>query len=229
MRNRSPRFVVLLIAGIVVAAAAMFVEIAESVRESETVVRVDHHVYRFVLAHRSAWLTSIAKVVTQFGSTVAATIVVVLVAAFLLSRRRVVDAAFVVCSSLGTGLLVSIVKHVVGRPRPPLAHRLVHATGDAFPSGHAGQSVACWVAVAIDGAALVRARRVQFALYIGAIVLALAIGASRVYLGVHWTSDVVCGWLLASGWLLALTGARFVVTGPGRRGGDDQSVRSGNT
>jgi undecaprenyl-diphosphatase len=202
-----------LLAGAVTAFAAVFLKLADSVRESEVVVRVDQRVLDFVSAHRVAWLSRGARSVTLLGSGSVVAVVVALAVVLLALRHRPFDGLFVALSSTGAAVLVEIVKHVVDRPRPAGSHRLVSATGAAFPSGHAAQSVACYFALAVVVAAGARSRRARTLTFIVAATIALAVGGSRVYLGVHWASDVVSGWLLAGGWLLALVGVRFAMTG----------------
>ncbi len=200
--------------------AAILLKLADSVRENEVVVRIDRHVLDFVVQHRVGWLSSIARAVTLLGSAWVVAPVVFGAVAFLVLRHRVGDALFVALSSIGTAILVAIVKHIVGRPRPATADRLVAATGAAFPSGHAAQSVACYTALAVVAATGFRSQRGRALADAGAATIALTVAASRVYLGVHWLSDVVSGWLIAGGWLLALAGLRHAVAGsPGSSSG----------
>jgi undecaprenyl-diphosphatase len=196
----------LLGAAFALVAAGLLLKVADSVRESETVVRVDRSLYRFGLEHRSARLSDVAHAVTLVGNALVVFAVVSIAVVVLLVTKRRTAAAFLVASSGGAAILVTVAKHVVRRSRPPLATRLVHATGPAFPSGHATQSIASYVAIALLVAPAIahRGRRVAFLAFAG--VLAFAIGASRVYLGVHWASDVASGWLLGAGWLSAVVG-----------------------
>jgi membrane-associated phospholipid phosphatase len=202
------RTVLLVIAAAVVAFAALFLKLADSVRESEFVVRIDQNALEFVAHHRVGWLSQAARVITVLGSGWIVAVVIVGAATALMLRHRRLDALFVVASSTGSAVAVAMVKHTVGRPRPALSDRLVTATGAAFPSGHAAQSIACYGALAVIMVAASRSNRTRAFAIAGAVVIALAVGASRVYLGVHWTSDVVSGWLLAAGWLLTLIGVR---------------------
>ncbi len=99
----------------------------------------------------------------------------------------------------------------MARPRPPVAERLISVTGWSFPSGHATQSVAFWgmLVVVLCGG---RTRAVRTVGWVVAALVALAVGLSRIYLGVHWISDVTAGWLLGGAWLctLAVIGTRSV-------------------
>jgi membrane-associated phospholipid phosphatase len=149
------------------------------------------------------------SVVTQVGSTWVVTVVILVAAAILIRRHRNLDAGFVAVSSIGTAILVAIAKQIIGRPRPAVSDRLVAATGAAFPSGHAAQSVACYGALAVIVVLAARTTKIRWSTILGTMTIALSVGASRVYLGVHWPSDVVSGWLLATGWLLTLIGVRL--------------------
>ena len=95
-------------------------------------------------------------------------------------------------------------RSVVGRERPPSTIWLVEATGASFPSGHATKGVACWVALSSTIVLLVKGRALRVTITFAGAALAGAIGVSRIYLGVHWMSDVVCGWAVASLWLVTL-------------------------
>jgi len=212
--TRSPRASVGVAAfGIALVALGVITKLAESVHESDAVVHTDNRILERFIDRRSSFLTGVAKVVTQLGSGwVVTPIVVVSVIALMIIRRR--GAALVVgLSSAGTAVLVAVTKHAVGRARPPVVQQLVSAHGDAFPSGHSAQSVACYGALAWLAWELGQPRRVRVVATIAAIVVALLVGLSRVYLGVHWPSDVLSGWLLAIGWLATLVGAFRLVSG----------------
>ena len=116
--------------------AAAFLKLAESVRETDLVVRTDQHVLNSMVDHRVAWLSDVARVVTQFGAGVGRiTVVIAFVATVLMRRRRYLDAGLVTVSSVSTAIITAIVKQIIGRPRPPGSH-LVAVSGAAFPSGH---------------------------------------------------------------------------------------------
>jgi undecaprenyl-diphosphatase len=204
-RRRIP---ILVVAATLIALAAVFLKIADSVRESEFVVRIDQNTLELVLRHRAAWLSTTARAVTVLANGWIVAIVIAVSASALAVRHRRDDALFVLSSVIGAAIAVAVVKHVVVRPRPALPHRLATASGAAFPSGHAAQSIACYGALAVVLVTAARSNRLRAFAIGGAIAIALGVGASRIYLGVHWLSDVVSGWLLAAGWLLALIGAR---------------------
>jgi undecaprenyl-diphosphatase len=108
--------------------------------------------------------------------------------------------------------LVLVAKLAIARPRPGVPVRLIDASGYAFPSGHAAQSLACYGALAIIAAVLIDDRRARVLVCTVAALTAFVVGLSRVVLGAHWFSDVVAGWVLAGGWLaVLLTGRRALL------------------
>jgi membrane protein DedA with SNARE-associated domain/membrane-associated phospholipid phosphatase len=145
---------------------------------------------------RAGWLTDIAKGVTVLGSS-AVTVPIAGIAVILLGlRRRWGDAAVLVAALVIAHMAVPLLKDAIDRPRPP--DPLVDASGSAYPSGHATYAVLyVWLALIVT----VRARPGRAgggALIVAGIVLAAAIGLSRVYLRVHYLSDVTGGWGLGA-------------------------------
>jgi undecaprenyl-diphosphatase len=133
--------------------------------------------------------------VTALGSTPAMALVVLAALAFLGYRRRWLEFVPLAAGAVLTYAAWPLVKDLVARPRPPGA--LVDVSGFAFPSGHAANSVA-YVAVAVALAHTVPRLAGRAGIVVAAIVLAAAIGLSRVYLHVHYLSDVLGGWGLGA-------------------------------
>ena len=145
-------------------------------------------------AHRieNGTVVAIAKVVTVLG-TLPVTATVAVIAAVAL-RRRPTEVAVLVASAVAIFIAVHVTKAATDRPRPP--DPLADATLSAFPSGHAAYStIYVAAALAIARTTLVTRRT---ALIAAAIVLALAIGGTRLYLRVHWATDVLGGWALGA-------------------------------
>ena len=155
---------------------------------------------------RSATLTDVAKVVTQFGALPICLAVVVATSSILASRGRTAEIGLLILGFVLIYAGVHITKGLIDRPRPPGA--LVESAGSSFPSGHAAYSVV-WVA-----AALLLTRRLRLAgaaLVTGAVLLAVAIGATRIYLHAHYWSDVAAGWGLGVGVFGVLAAIGMVV------------------
>jgi membrane-associated phospholipid phosphatase len=174
-------------------------ELLELVERPNGSTRLDSAITSWVVAHRAAPLTTLAKSLSAVGSQKVLVPVVVVLAVVLLWRRLFVVSGLLVVVWAGAINLYSLGKYFVGRPRPPADLRLVTAAGTSFPSGHATQSLATFVALALVASiVLQRARRPGIVL---AIVLAAGVGWSRVYLGVHWSTDVAAGWLIGAAWV----------------------------
>ena len=162
----------------------------------------DSSITDWMVAHRTSALTTVARVLSTIGSQAVLIPVAGVLFAALLIRRRLVLAALLVTAWGGAILLYNLTKHFIHRPRPPADIWLTNVgKATSFPSGHATQSLATFLALALVSAAwLPRARWPGKVL---ALILAVGVGWSRVYLGVHWTTDVVAGWLIATAWVVA--------------------------
>jgi undecaprenyl-diphosphatase len=152
-----------------------------------------------IAGHRDATLTTIAGIVTNAGSFA---LLAPLSIAYLLLRRwkRPSDDIALLVIAAGSALLPSVVKLIVARPRPTLEH-LSHLVTLSFPSEHTTQAAAIYLTLAIMlSKGLNRGWRLLFIAV--AVLIALAVAWSRVYLAVHWPTDVIAGLLLGWGWAL---------------------------
>jgi len=152
------------------------------------------------VANRDGWETGFAIVLAAIGGTAALTVLscaAVLVLGYLGHWRR---ALLVAGASAGSGLLVIGFKNLYDRNRPPRVDQLIHYGGHSLPSGHALGSIVVFGVLA--AAALpVLGRAAQVWVVAGAAALVLLVGWCRVYLGAHWVTDVLTGWLLGGAWL----------------------------
>jgi membrane protein DedA with SNARE-associated domain/membrane-associated phospholipid phosphatase len=158
--------------------------------------------------HVDAFVT-VAQVVSVFGSLPVAIALVAVTGATLAWRHRVLDGLTLAAGLALTYAAVHITKDAVDRPRP--ARPLVEVDGAAYPSGHAAYAVT-WVAVAVALSRALPNLASQFAFVTVAIGIAAAVGLSRIYLRVHYLSDVVGGWGLAAA-LFALCWTAALVIG----------------
>ncbi len=152
-------------------------------------------------------LVDVAKVVSAFGALPAVLALVVCTSILLIARRRFAELAVLVAGSVLIYAAVHIAKAAIDRPRP--ADPLVETSLSSFPSGHAAYAT-LWIAVA-----LILTRRlglaVNAALVTVAILLAAAVGLSRIYLRAHYWSDVAAGWGIGCGILATLMAIALVV------------------
>jgi membrane-associated phospholipid phosphatase len=151
---------------------------------------------------------SVLRAVTDLGGTGTSVLVLTLATVFLLIRQHRRLAAFVVISGIGLAVLVPLTKFVADRARPVVDNPVVNTPSNAsFPSGHAMTALVTWGVLLLVLLPLVR-RRVRPWLVAGVVLLVVAVGFTRLALGVHFVSDVLAGWALGAAWL-AITTAAF--------------------
>jgi undecaprenyl-diphosphatase len=156
---------------------------------------LDGRVDGWVGSIRTGVVVDVAKLVTNLGALPVVGTLVLISVALLAWRRRPYELFVLLVGSLLVYGATHIAKDATDRPRPPGS--LVDTMTSAFPSGHAAYSVA-YVAMGVIAARVLPGLFSRAALVIGTVVLAAAIGATRVYLGAHYYSDVVAGWSLAA-------------------------------
>jgi len=149
------------------------------------------------------WLAESLRDVTALGGfTVLTLVAIVAVLALVFHGKRkqaLVFAAVVVCAQLSANLL----KGLYARPRPDFLPHDMFVYSASFPSGHSTVAAATYLALATTIASLEPKARTKTLAYVMAALIIVAVGFSRVYLGVHWPSDVLAGWTLGSAWALA--------------------------
>jgi undecaprenyl-diphosphatase len=150
-----------------------------------------------------AWLRQTMVDVTALGGGTVLTIVVVLTLGFLLVGRHYLTAALVFGGTVSGSNAVALGKRLVGRDRPALVDHLVEVASASFPSGHAANSAIVYLTIALTVMQIVPGRAARWYLFGATIALVMLIGFSRVYLGVHWPSDVLAGWSAGALWALA--------------------------
>ena len=187
---------------------------------------LDAHVTRWFVEHRTSVLTAVMRAMTWLGSSAVIVPITVVGVGVLLTRHRGRSAAYLAVAVAGASLLSTLAKHVIGRDRPPVPVRLAHVVSSSFPSGHATQATATYAALAVVACVSIQERRARAAIWGAAIVAVALVGVSRVYLGVHWATDVVGGWILGACWTAGLTTA-FRPLGPDGRTGSSDSFDPG--
>ena len=149
-----------------------------------------------------AWLRPAAVAITTLGNAATLTWVVLAAALLLAIGRHYVAALATILAALTGGWAVTLIKHTVGRARPTLVEHWASVHDLSFPSGHSASSAVVYLTLAALATQVVRPPAAKHAIMAGAVLLVSAIGVSRVYLGVHWPSDVLAGWCLGTGWAL---------------------------
>lgn len=187
-------------------AGDQFLDLAEMVRANNPAVRhVDTSVHDWALSERSSGSTAFFLLMTTIGSPAAITAIGICVGIALLITRRYRWVAYLAVTSIGGGLLDSELKRYFARARPDVAEMLRHASGYSFPSGHAMGSTVMFGALSYFAFRLIGRLRWRAAAVALASTLILSIAASRVYLGVHWITDVVAGIAAGLMWVAITT------------------------
>jgi undecaprenyl-diphosphatase len=187
---------------VVVALAVGFTEVLDDVLEGDGIAGIDQPVTRWLAAHRDLWLTAALRAVTNAGGPLFLAALAFPISLFAGWRCR--SWRPIVLALVGGGvvpLVLFTAKALVGRNRPPLPFALVDADGYSFPSGHATGTAAVMVISAwMLTRWLIRGWTGRVIVWTVAIGSAFLIGFSRVYLGVHYVSDVLSGWMLGMAW-----------------------------
>jgi undecaprenyl-diphosphatase len=176
---------------------------------------IDRVVLEWVVDHRTARLTPAMQLVTHLGSGWVLYPLTALAAGFWWWR----DAdwrkgALLTASLLGATVLYNVGKALIQRPRPSAADAIGTFTNWSFPSGHATQSIACYGMLAF----LITTGRLRpLWPWLAAAVLTALVGASRIYLGAHWLTDVLGGWALGGSWWMLIVSAALAARWVGPR------------
>jgi undecaprenyl-diphosphatase len=185
-----------------------FIELLDEVSEGET-RPIDEAI---LLAFRTPgdpadpigapWLEEAMRDITALGSAPALVIAVLAVAGFLMLAKAWRPAIFTLVASGGGLILSSLLKYAVDRPRPDLVPHGNLIYTSSFPSGHSMMSAVVYLTLAALVTRLIQRKRLKgYALGV-AMILTLLVGVSRIYLGVHWPSDVAAGWSAGAAWAL---------------------------
>ena len=179
-------------------------------RDGHAVPAIDRHLHAWVLAHRGAWNIDVARTVRWAGMTevvLPALLVIGTVAARgRMAARLKSGAGLTVIAS--TGIFIEThINAFIGRARPPVADWAGAAGGPSFPSGHTTAATLFAVCVAWALMARVPARWPRRTIWAGAALYAAVVGWSRIWLGVHWSTDVLAGLLFSVAWTCGIMAA----------------------
>jgi membrane protein DedA with SNARE-associated domain/membrane-associated phospholipid phosphatase len=170
---------------------------------------LDNELFDFAQSVRTSAGVGIAKAITALGGTPVVLPITLVAGVLLAVRKRPIELVVLIAGTLLTVAIVQITKGAVGRARPP--HPLAGAAGAAYPSGHAAHAMV-YPVLAVIAARVLRGAVSRTALVLVGLLLAVAIGLSRVYLQVHWASDVLGGWGVGAA-IFGLVGAIGLVVG----------------
>jgi undecaprenyl-diphosphatase len=202
---------------VITSAAVGAGKLMEDVTDGDGVAVLDHPVASFVATHRTGALTMLMRAASVSGSPVvlgAITVAAGVVLGIIWGGRGPVLVA--VMTVAGNGVLTLVLKQAVARPRPPLGGALAAADGYAFPSGHAANAAAAFGVLALLCAGPLRTWTARVGVWAGAAILTTLVGISRIYLGVHWVTDVLGGWAFGTLWLAVVVTGSTILARTGR-------------
>ena len=157
------------------------------------------------------WLEGAMRDITSLGSASVLVLITAAVIIYLLLARRWGPALFIFVAVAGGQVLSSLLKVGIDRPRPELVSHLVNETSLSFPSGHAMLSAVTYLTLGSLAARFLHGRTTKIYVLSLAVLTTVLVGVSRIYLGVHWPSDVLAGWCAGFAWaMLCWLVARFL-------------------
>jgi undecaprenyl-diphosphatase len=202
----SPGLAVLLV--LAAAAVYAFVELVDEVMEGESRT-FDEWILRALRSPDDPgeplgpwWVQTMFVDITSLGGTTVVTLITLAVLGYLLFDGKRAAALLVLISVAGGAALSSVLKLGFDRPRPDLVAHLVEVQTLSFPSGHAMVSAVIYLTLGALLAQVQAHNHLRAYILSVAVILTLLIGISRVYLGVHWPTDVVAGWCAGAAWAI---------------------------
>ena len=186
--------------GLILAAALGFAQLADWVMDGDTTA-LDEGILRWMDAHSSPLWDTVALEVTALGAGVVVWMVVLVASAFLWASRHRYSAGLLWFALIGGTLLNQVMKLAFDRPRPSVFEwRTSHAASSSFPSGHSMTSMIVYGTLAFLIARLAKTAVLRRMVYGVALAVIVAVGLSRMYLGVHYPTDVLGGFVMGLAW-----------------------------
>jgi undecaprenyl-diphosphatase len=206
-QNYLPVIAILIVGALFTAwAGDAFVDLAEKVHaNNQGLQHIDSSVHDWAVHERSMGATRFFTLMTLIGGPVGVAAIMVIVAIILAIRRRWWWLLYLVVTAGGGGLLNLELKRYFARARPDVAEMLRRANGYSFPSGHAMGSAVAFGALAYLAFRIIKSWPAKTAVMAFLYTLIAAVALSRVYLGVHWISDVLAGVTIGTVWVTTTT------------------------
>ena len=198
-------------------AFCLFIKITSELLEHE-VSGVDRTILIGFAKARTPWLTVVALDLTALGSVTLVVLVSTIALCVLLLLKDRVGALQLVAASVGAGILTTTIKNYIDRPRPEVVTQLIQVSGFSYPSGHSLATASLYLTVAILVCRHLQKTGHQIAILAMTVGIILLVGTSRIYLGVHYPSDVASGISLGTAWALLLAGCFSFIPGSSSTG-----------
>ena len=199
----------LLLILVIVGCAYLFIELADEVREGET-QGFDEWILRSLrrpdapaIPIGPQWLREAGLDATALGSPVVLLLVVAMVVGLMLLQHKYAILWLTIGSTVGGSLATFVLKHVIGRERPAVVPHLQEVTSPSFPSGHAMLAAVVYLTLGSLLMEVVEGRLAKTYCLVCALFVTFIVGVSRIYLGVHYPTDVLAGWMAGLAWAIA--------------------------
>lgn len=205
---------------------ALFAGLFDTVLEGDGIASLDRPVTAWLAAHRNTAMNLVMRAVTDVGSAAGLAAIAVAVAGAVAWRTRSwLPVSVMTATAAGSVTITVVGKYLVGRGRPALEFAQTPATGYSFPSGHTTNSVAILGVGAWLLCRTTRSWRARVWITTGTVIGTSLVSFSRIYLGVHWLTDILASWLLAGTWLAVVITTMGVLAA--RRHDDTNADASG--
>lgn len=187
-----------------------FVQLADETLDGETTTFDRAIMLHFRIPENPAvpigpqWLKQSVIDLTALGSMTVLAVVSIMAVALLLLRRRYRLGALMAAATGGGFVLGASLKELFSRQRPDIVPHLVEVNSLSFPSGHATNSAIVYLTIALVLARNYQDMASRLFILLGAVVLVIGVGLTRVFLGVHYPTDVLAGWMIGAAWALAM-------------------------
>jgi undecaprenyl-diphosphatase len=198
--------------GSLAAATGLLLRAAVNLFRAGTLLHLDNQILVAVARFRTPLLTGVMLNLTALSSFPVVALFSLVGVVLCLLRRDRFAALQIGLASAGAGMLMEVLKNLVDRERPDVVPRLVEAYGLSYPSGHSFVGAAFYLTIALLGFRAFRTHRTRTVLVAMAALVSGIVAFSRVYLGVHYPTDVVSGLFFGSAWALVLAFSLTYVT-----------------
>ncbi len=203
--------------GVIAGGIAAFVEIADDMTETDGQA-MDQAVLDWMRPSADPtdaigpdWLQTAMTDITALGGLSVLLLFALVATGVLLIQKKPFSAVMLAVSLAGGLLLSEVMKGVFERDRPPELHRAVETLNASFPSGHALLSTVFYLTLGVMLERAFARKRMKAYILGSAVVIAILVGISRVYLAAHWATDVLAGWALGAAWAMACWLFAYVV------------------
>lgn len=194
MRERAGQLVQDTHARLIAAKLLVVAALAIAVTELSIVANLEIELMQSIHSLTTGWLTSLLLAVSDLAGTEVLFVATAAAAVVLAALQHWRGAVALVISVLTTQVVVAIAKHLMSRPRPEADGAASHAAGFSFPSAHSASAVALYLMLALIAGSVLH-KKLSWVAWVAAGLLVTMVGLSRIYLGAHYPTDVLAGWL----------------------------------